>query len=969
MTNRIEKKLLVGLGEICSRSPPTPNPDSTLPPPSDVHVPTPSDAPELTQHIPGPSPALHPQSDIDVVPDFHFDADEDFFDFDAESIGETGTRDEPDPDEDDTSETPLPSAFYDHPAVRHAYIRVFVGCAFENMTHSAAKLMLDGLAVGLQFAARSTGTDIPGLDNFARTLSTVEKRLGVSTEGFITYLFVCDVCWKVHRPETLSSLHHSGRCTEEECEGTLFTSKRTFDGKLKHTPSKIMPFVDPERVIAHMLMRPGKYDQLQLWRGPGDEPGRVSPTTAKDYDAFPDPDKPMKNITDGWAWRAIKAGLVRRRTGAWKVEDVDIRELNQRFVSLPCGLVWQMNIDWFQAVKGSMHSTGALYLTLCNNPREIQYIRGESSFILGIPGPHEPSLEQMNQVLVSFTDAMKRLYNGSFRVYGHEEPQLSHSHIISNVSDLPASRKTGGLPSHNSKFFMCPCCYAHFFELTHPRCFDPNTRDASPEIAEDIFRKRGIRWSVMNELANWFPAASSSIEPMHCIFLSTPLICYLPILLNKSSSHGQTRVEKMEAFFSKIIWPVSVGRLPPSLSHGAGSVKADQWRTQISVLFLALFVAWQVDGEIPDIKAPPSAPNSKLFRAQAKSEKLVRQRLLECLMADNPSPTEEDIERVKKTKMDRSLRRHYDAVLNFTAAVRILCTREISPNEVKRAFAALTAVLPMGPLYAWWAYAYERNNGLLGRFNHNGHSGGELEGTMMRRWWKTIFIHDLITHLENIPDPSPEDINSIKLLKTYIKGGTKERKGTLESYLAQAASTGVQLSQFPKSLTIRSIPGCYRRVFEYLRELWAPTMPLYSDVSNNVPAGGSIFNGQVSAYSHVFVNGLRYGAKSMPRGISAQYGYIDGRQPVQIQHILKLFSHKPALGIAVQLLPLATDLGVGAWYADRLAAEEVVDISRLSGQFVLAPLNVRETDLWITIAYDHHYMQSKTETDEDDAED
>jgi hypothetical protein len=59
-----------------------------------------------------------------------------------------------------------------------------------------------------------------------------------------------------------------------------------------------------------------------------------------------------------------------------------------------------------------------------------------------------------------------------------------------------------------------------------------------------------------------------------------------------------------------------------------------------------------------------------------------------------------------------------------------------------------------------------------------------------------------------------------------------------------------------------------------------------------------------------------------------------------------------------------------------------VDVSRLSGQFVLAPLHVREVDLWITIAHDHvskilvnvqiltmHYLQSNTETDVDDVED
>lgn len=247
----------------------------------------------------------------------------------------------------DLEERDLPPAFYDHPAVRNAYIRVFVGCAFENMTHSAARLMLDGSALMLDLAHRTTEQDIPGLESFARTLATVERRLGVSTEGFITYLFVCDVCWHVHRPEELPSLPDSGRCTDEDCQGKLFTSKRMSNGKLKRTPVKIMPFVDPERAIAHMLMRPGKYAQLQHWRLAGDAPGPAQPLELQGYDAFEDPDKPMKTISDGWAWRAIRAGLVRRRTGNWKIEDVDVRGLDQRFVALPCGLVWQMNIDWY----------------------------------------------------------------------------------------------------------------------------------------------------------------------------------------------------------------------------------------------------------------------------------------------------------------------------------------------------------------------------------------------------------------------------------------------------------------------------------------------------------------------------------------------------------------------------------------------------------------------------------------------
>jgi hypothetical protein len=53
--------------------------------------------------------------------------------------------------------------------------------------------------------------------------------------------------------------------------------------------------------------------------------------------------------------------------------------------------------------------------------------------------------------------------------------------------------------------------------------------------------------------------------------------------------------------------------------------------------------------------------------------------------------------------------------------------------------------LKHGPGPGWWTYAYERNNSFLGRFNTNGHSGGELEGTMMRGWWKATLIQDLVS--------------------------------------------------------------------------------------------------------------------------------------------------------------------------------------------------------------------------------
>lgn len=55
----------------------------------------------------------------------------------------------------------------------------------------------------------------------------------------------------------------------------------------------------------------------------------------------------------------------------------------------------------------------------------------------------------------------------------------------------------------------------------------------------------------------------------------------------------------------------------------SSSSKADQWRLHISVLFVGLFVAWEVDGTLPDIDTPKSRSSTKQATAQAKVEKVM----------------------------------------------------------------------------------------------------------------------------------------------------------------------------------------------------------------------------------------------------------------------------------------------------------------------------------------------------------
>ncbi|KAI5827021.1 hypothetical protein K523DRAFT_310242 [Schizophyllum commune Tattone D] len=922
----------------------------------------------------------------------------------------------------------LPPTFSDHPAIRGVYIRAFVNATFHKLTRSALRVQLDGDLSLLQTLSNN-GVHLQGLDEFALTLPTIERRLGVSTDGFIVYLFACPTCWTTYQPSRLYELT-TASCLAPNCDGRLYTTKRASDGKEKRTPGLTVPFVRPSSAIARKCLQPGKVAQWQQWRGAGDEPGVVPPTAAQGYDAFPDPDKPMTDVSDGWAWRAVMAGLQRRRSGAWEVRDIDALELNQRFVSLPNGLLLQINIDWFQAVKGACHSTGALYTTILNNPRGIRNLREETQLTMMFPGPHEPTLKQQNNVMREFVNDIALLYDGIILPVVQEGAGLRdeyfHASILNDNSDLPASRKTSAIAGCTSIFFMCPNCPATFYSLTSATCFDRSTfvlrdpwrylkysfryKELGPDFEEEIFTRRGIRHAVTHELPNWMPGITGVIDFMHCVYLCMVKHLCKDILLKTGMIDAKASA-KLEEVYEKLIWPPSVSRMPPSISRGAGSIKADNWKTQIIILYVALFDAWQVDGKIPDGDAPLPAANSNQAKALDAQQRLVWKRMKAAYRLEHPDADEAAGPSLADARMDRSYRKHYDTILQFSAALRILSSHKISPNDVKRGCSFLSRAVQawarmhchltpyfhlamhfeaqfyrFGPCTGWWTYPYERNNGFLGRFNTNGHSGGELECTMIRGWWKTLFIQDLITFLESLPAPrAREDTESIKLLKDCLRGGTSERQSSFDSYQARVnAALNPNHVRYPKQsrqVNLHTLgPAYYRLVYQYLRRSWSADLDLILDSDMLSDPRQSTFFGNVRSFAYLWVNNRRHGAATSLRGSSSRFTYIDNRIPVQVEHLFEAEQAAPTQREPVrntfaivrrflsdaQIVALAfpwdlwaTDLGVRTWRADVLGPAEVVSVLRLTGHFVVAPLRNHALELRISVPID-------TESPEDD---
>ncbi|KAI0686772.1 hypothetical protein C8T65DRAFT_747250 [Cerioporus squamosus] len=372
-------------------------------------------------------------------------------------------------------------------------------------------------------------------------------------------------------------------------------------------------------------------------------------------------------------------------------------------------------------------------------------------------------------------------------------------------------------------------------------------------------------------------------------------------------------LQKLEQWLEGVWWPSTAGRVPKNiLVSGAG--KADQWRNLGAVLIPGLYECWQIDGEIPDAEAPRMNPKQKAGIKAKRIAALVNGRRMAYTPGSKPTvkaePTDvkaeaEDVkgdpEYKDQTSMTRNYREHFDTICEWQSAIRIWSSQSITVAEARRAqdchnracqaWARMGAhltpyfhllshlklwILRYGPLYAQWGFPFEQKNGWLSKLRHNGHQGGELESTMLRGWIKLDLVYELISWLENLSaqEKTREDEECIRDLKECLRGGKKmaNSRGTLLTTIAaMSARDSGELIVYPKHGQAQSLRGAglYHLVFAYLAKRWRDDVTLIMDTSFTD-------------------DGIRYGASTRPRGVGNRYAYMNGRQAVQIDHILRI---------------------------------------------------------------------------------
>lgn len=201
--------------------------------------------------------------------------------------------------------------------------------------------------------------------------------------------------------------------------------------------------------------------------------------------------------------------------------------------------IFSLSVDAFNPFlnkqAGKKASSTAIYMVCLNLPPSIRY-KAENMYLAGvIPGPREPSLTQINHLLEPLVEELLELWTPGIwltRTPQWECGRLIRAALVPLVCDLKAARQVMGHGSHSAKKFcsICRLTRDEIDVLDSERLVEISSveyrrhamewKDAiSQSQRERVFKKYGIRWSVLLRLPYWDPPRFTVVDTMHTVLL------------------------------------------------------------------------------------------------------------------------------------------------------------------------------------------------------------------------------------------------------------------------------------------------------------------------------------------------------------------------------------------------------------------------------------------------------------------
>lgn len=310
--------------------------------------------------------------------------------------------------------------------------------------------------------------------------------------------------------KTDSGKEDDDECTNDSSDDQTESSRcgtQLFRANNRQRPFRSYGYTSLKEWIARLLSRPGIEKAI-------DE------TRRKSQPAF-DPQAPIRDIHESKAWKTFQGPD------------------GQIFTAGRDNLTFGMFVDainpYGNRQAGKHASITFLIMTCLTLPFEMRGLP-ENIFLVGIvPGPKEPSLDQINSILQPIVDQLQEFWNPG--VYISQTHDFKYGRrifaaLLPFFADLPALRRALGFASPTATR-MCSYCLLKRKDITN---LDPKTwkarslsehffwanqyREAKTVAKQkELLHHYGVRYSVLLQLEYWDITRYHVVDAMHNLLL------------------------------------------------------------------------------------------------------------------------------------------------------------------------------------------------------------------------------------------------------------------------------------------------------------------------------------------------------------------------------------------------------------------------------------------------------------------
>ena len=373
-----------------------------------------------------------------------------------------------------------------------------------------------------------------------------------------------------------------------------------------------------------------------------------------------------------------------------------------------------LNVDWYQPFDHTMYSVGVIFLAILNLPKELRY-RPENVILCGIiPGPHEPQLT-INSYLEPLVEELHKLWKG-VDMHCEGKRMLVKAALICVSCDTPAARKTGGFLGHAATkgCFKCFKSFptSNFAEKPNYGGFDrstwrPRTNDTHHSAALKVKNAKtqaekikleqaeGIRFGELTRLPYFDSISFFSVDPMHNLLLGSAK--HMLKLCKSCNTLTTERLFCIQSCVNSFITPTNIGRIPLKIESGFCGFTADQWKHWVIIYSLVCMKKYLTESEY------------SCWQKYVQAVSLFCSRI------------------ITHRNVDIADELIHGFCLKFE---ELYGSEKCTPNMHLHCHMS-ESIKNFGPSSTFWLFAFERINGILGKFHTNHHS---IETQLMRKF-------------------------------------------------------------------------------------------------------------------------------------------------------------------------------------------------------------------------------------------